>query len=102
MYGGRSWHHGTGVPASRHFWTFERQTDRSAYMGGAQARTSALQAAFEPPFLMASRLAGWRRVVEAVEALLTRVACLESAIEGATGEGAPNNLGVRACMLYGV
>mmetsp|Transcript_18549 Transcript_18549/g.55979 ORF Transcript_18549/g.55979 Transcript_18549/m.55979 type:complete len:703 (-) Transcript_18549:245-2353(-) len=51
-----------------------------------QARTSALQAAFEPPFLMTSRLSGWRRVLEAVEALLTRVACLESAIEGATGE----------------
>ena len=71
-----------------------------------QARTSALQAAFEPPFLMASRLAGWRRVVEAVEALLTRVACLESAIEGATGEGVPADLVsrecVRACFLYGV
>lgn len=36
---------------------------------------------------MTSRLSGWRRVLEAVEALLTRVACLESAIEGATGEG---------------
>lgn len=52
-----------------------------------QAQASAVQASFEPPFLRTSRLAGWRHVGEAVEALLSRVACLESAVEGATGEG---------------
>lgn len=54
----------------------------------AQARMAAEHAAFEPPFLMTSSLAGWRRVINALDAVLTRVACLESALEGATGEGA--------------
>jgi len=52
-----------------------------------QARTAARHAAFEPPFLMNTRLSGWRRVLDSLDTLLTRVACLESALEGATGEG---------------
>ncbi len=52
-----------------------------------QARAAARHAAFEPPFLLVSSLAGWRRVLDSLDALLTRVACLESALEAAVGEG---------------
>ncbi len=36
---------------------------------------------------MVSSLRGWVRVVDSLDALLTRVACLESVLEGATFEG---------------
>lgn len=53
-----------------------------------QARAAARHAAFEPPFLQQGSLKRWGRVLESLDALLTRVACLESALEGvATGEG---------------
>ena len=47
------------------------------------------QAEFEPPFLAPClRLHKWGAVIDAVDKLVTRIASLESALEGAYGEGA--------------
>jgi len=46
------------------------------------------QAEFEPPFLAPRlRLHKWGAVIDAVDKLVTRIASLESALEGAYGEG---------------
>ncbi len=46
------------------------------------------QAEFEPPFLAPRlRLHKWGAVINAVDTLVTRIASLESALEGAYGEG---------------
>ena len=54
-----------------------------------QAAIRGRQAEFEPPFLAPRlRLHKWGAVINAVDTLVTRVASLESALEGAYGEGA--------------
>ena len=49
---------------------------------------------FEPPFLAPGmRLSRWAEITAALDSLITRIASLESALEGATGEGATTGAG---------
>lgn len=53
-----------------------------------EARKPCRHAEFEPPFLAPGlRLHRWKAVISAVDMLVTRIAAMESALEGATGEG---------------
>ena len=53
-----------------------------------QARAAARHSAFEPAWLLQGSLKRWGRVLDSLDALLTQIACLESALEGvATAEG---------------
>lgn len=64
-----------------------RQCKRSA-LASSQARAAARHAAFEPACLLRGTLKRWGRVLDALDSLLTQIACLESALEGvATVEG---------------